>query len=195
MVTDSSALCSPDDPVLVVPWADPTSGVSFVDLRTNPYDFDAIPEAMQYPALLQALRALNATRSPVFTAKSDVWLLSSEELDPLRLELDTDRDSSRVGLASYIDLMFREKAVFTSSAHQQQWMARLLRLASALDNPTALLECTLRPALLDLGAPQEGYAITLYVKALGPDQGIAEVAWAAALSDTVKLIRSRELAR
>jgi hypothetical protein len=195
MVTDWSASCSPDDPVLVVPWSDPASGVSFVDLRMNPYDFDAIPEAVQYPALLQALRALNATRSPLFTAKSDVWPVAADELQSLRLELDVDPGDSRAGFASYIDLMFREKSVFASAAHQQQWIARLLRLASALDHPAAVLECTLRPALLDLGTPQEGYAITLYVKAVGADQDNAQIAWAGALADAVKLIRSRELAR
>jgi hypothetical protein len=195
MVTDWSALCSPDDPVLIVPWSDPVSGACFVDLRTNPYDFDSIPEAVQYPALLQALRALNGTRSPVFTAKSDVWLLQAEDLKSLRLELDASQEDSRAGLASYIDLMFRERTAFASSAHQQQWIARLLRLASSLEHPAAILECTLRPALLDVSPPREGYAITLYIKALGSDQHDAQVAWAAALSDTVKLVRSRELAR
>ena len=46
MVTEWSALCSPEDPVLVVPWTDPTTNASFVDLRNNPYDFDEIPEAV-----------------------------------------------------------------------------------------------------------------------------------------------------
>jgi hypothetical protein len=195
MVTDWSALCSPEDPVLVVPWTDPARNVSFVDLRSNPYEFDAIPEAMQYPALLQTLRALNATRSPVFTAKSDVWRLRPEELAELRLELDIDVDESIAGLGSYVDLMFRDKSVFTSSAHQQQWIARLLRLASRSHHPAAVLECTLRPALLDLRPPQEGYAVSLYVKAVGPDQASAEHVWASALADIVKLVRSRDLAR
>lgn len=195
MVTDWSALCSPEDPVLVVPWTDPAKNVSFVDLRSNPYDFDAVPEAVQYPPLLQALRALNATRSPVFTAKCDVWPLLPEELISLRLELDADPDDSRTGLGSYIDLMFRDRSIFTSAAHQQQWIARLLRLASGFHHPAAALECTLRPAFLDLLPPQEGYAISLYVKAIGPGQESAQAAWAAALADVVKLVRSRELAR
>lgn len=195
MVTEWSALCSPEDPALVVPWTDPTTNAAFVDLRKNPYDFDEIPEAVQHPPLLQALRALNATRSPVFTAKSDVWSLASEELEALRLELDLEPDDARAGAASYIDLMFREKTIFTSAAHQQQRIGRLLRLASRLDHPNATLECTLRPALLDLRSAQEGYAISLYLKAVGADQQNAEIAWAAALSDVVQLIRSRELSR
>lgn len=195
MVTEWSALCSPEDPVLVVPWTDPATNASFVDLRNNPYDFDEIPEAVQHPPLLQALRALNATRSPVFTAKSDVWSLTPKELSALGLELDLEPDDSRAGAASYIDLMFRERSIFASAAYQQQWIGRLLRLASLLDYPNVALECTLRPAIVDLRTTQEGYAISLYLKAVGADQQNAEVAWAAALADVVKLIRSRELAR
>ena len=181
--------------MLVVPWTDPATKVSFVDLRSNPYDFDEIPEAVQHPPLLQALRALNATRSPVFTAKSDVWSLAPEELATLRLELDIEPDDIRSGIGSYIDLMFRDRSVFASAAYQQQWIGRLLRLASNLDYPNVTLECTLRPALLDLRTAQEGYAISFYLKAAGIDQENAEVPWGAALADVVKLIRSRELAR
>jgi hypothetical protein len=195
MLTDWSALCSPEDPVLVVPWTDPARNISFVDLRSNPYDFDAIPEAVHHPPLLHALRALNATRSLVFTAKCDVWQLAPEELEALQLELDVDINDARIGFGSYIDLMFRQKATFTSSAQQQQWITRLLRLAATLDHPTATLECVLRPALLDLGAPQEGYAVSMYVKALGPDHGTAMQAWSEALADVITVIRSRELAR
>jgi hypothetical protein len=181
--------------VLVVPWTDPARNISFVDLRSNPYDFDAIPEAVHHPPLLHALRALNATRSPVFTAKCDVWQLAPEELEALQLELDVDATGARIGFGSYIDLLFREKSIFTSSAQQQQWIARLLRLAATLGHPTAALECVLRPALLDLGAPQEGYAVSVYVKAVGPDQGSAMEAWSSVLADVVNVIRSRELAR
>jgi hypothetical protein len=195
MLTDWSALCSPEDPVLVVPWTDPARSVSFVDLRGNPYDFDSIPEAVHHPPLLQALRALNATRSPVFTVKCDVWQLSAEELDALRLELDVDTEGASTGFGSYIDLIFRNKTIFTSAAQQQQWIARLLRQAAVLHHPDAALESVLRPALLDLATPQEGYAISIYVKAVGSNQESANEAWAAALIDTVMAIRSRELTR
>jgi hypothetical protein len=195
MLTDWSALCSPEDPVLVVPWADPARSVSFVDLRSNPYDFDAIPEALHHPPLLQALRALNAPRSPVFTAKCDVWKIEQESLAALQLELDAEIDDSLVGIASYTDLIFRDKTIFTSAAHQQQWITRLLRLAAPLFHPAAALECVLRPAFLDLETPQEGYAVSFYVKAIGVDDTSAAEAWGSALTDIVALIRSRELAR
>ena len=90
MLAEWSVECSAEDPVLVVPWKDPDGTAAFVDLRANPYDFDAIPEAEQYPPLMQALRALNATRSPVFTAKCDAWPLADDELEHLQLNLDID---------------------------------------------------------------------------------------------------------
>ena len=87
MLSDWSAECSSDDPVLVVPWSDPSDPSGnrrFIDLRENPYDLDHLPEVEQHPPLMHALRALNAHRSAVFTAKCDAWPLEAEELDDLR---------------------------------------------------------------------------------------------------------------
>ena len=78
MLSEWSAECSADDPVLVVPWSDPSDPFGdrrFIDLRENPYDLDHLPEAEHYPPLMHALRALNAARSSVFTAKCDAWPL------------------------------------------------------------------------------------------------------------------------
>src|ERR1035441_3071327 len=99
MLAEWSAECSAEDPVLVVPWKGPDGKAAFVDLRANPYDFDAIAEAERYPPLMQALRALNATRSPVFTAKCDAWPLAGEELTHLELNLDVDASAAGAGLA------------------------------------------------------------------------------------------------
>ena len=42
---------------------------------------------------------------------------------------------------------------------------RLARHAAPLEHPYAMLDCILRPALVDLTGPQEGFAVSLYVKA------------------------------
>ena len=97
MLSEWSVECSADDPVLVVPWSDPSDSTGnrrFIDLRENPYDLDHLPEAEHYPPLMHALRALNAARSPVFTAKCDAWPLDAEELDELRVNLDISADES-----------------------------------------------------------------------------------------------------
>lgn len=200
MLSEWSAECAPDDPVLVVPWADPANpGTRFVDLREHPYDLDHLPEAEHFPALMHALRALNAPRSSVFTAKCDAWLLEPEELDQLRLNLDLDLSYEplaaqfRSGFASYIDLLLRDRTRFISIHHHQQFLDRLIRRAIPLDHPYAMLDCIIRPAFLDLTGPQEGFSITLYIKALGPDPEAALQNWSTALGATVTLLRSKDL--
>src|SRR6202044_3850464 len=118
MFSEWSAECSADDPVLVVPWSDPSDNTGnrrFIDLRENPYDLDHLPEAEHYPSLMHALRALNATRSPVFTAKSDAWPLDPDELEALRIHLSIEAEEAPAGFASYIDLLSRERSLSPSS--------------------------------------------------------------------------------
>jgi hypothetical protein len=195
MLSEWSAECSADDPVLVVPWSDPSDPTRrFIDLRENPYDLDHLPEAEHYPSLMHALRALNATRSPVFTAKSDAWPLDPDDLDALRTNLGIEADEAPAGFASYIDLLSRERSLFASFHLQEQLLRRLTRYAESLDHPFAMLDCIIRPAMIDLNGPQEGFAVSLYIKALGHDAAAAEQNWAAALDSVVALMRSKELA-
>jgi hypothetical protein len=202
MVTDWSIECSAEDPVLVVPWTVAEAGGSasqtsadFVDLRENPYDLDQIPEADQHPPLMQALRALNAPRSAVFTAKCDAWFLDSHELDEVRERLDISEggyDASAAGFASYIDLIWRDRSIFASFHQGEQLLHRISRLAAPIDQPLAILDCVLRPALVDLTSPQEGFAISLYLKALAPDAHTAKQVWGSALEAVVALLRGKD---
>ena len=195
MLAEWSVECAAQDPILVVPWKDPDGRLAFVDLRANPRDFEAVAEAEQHPPLMQALRALNATRSPVFTAKCDAWPLDSEELEQLQLNLDVPATDAPAGFASYIDLVWRERSLFSSFHRQEQMLHRLTRLAAPLERPWAALDCVLRPALLDLEGPREGYAVSLYVKALGSSPQAAWKDWTAALAAVVALVRGKDFAR
>ena len=197
MFSEWSAECSVDDPVLVVPWSDPSDNTGnrrFIDLRENPYDLDHLPEAEHYPPLMHALRALNATRSPVFTAKCDAWSLDSDELDALRTTLDILANEGPYGFGSYIDILWRERSLFVSSHLQEQMLHRLVRHAALLEHPYAMLDCILRPAMVDLTGPQEGFAVSLYIKAIGHDAQAAQENWATALDAVVALLRSKDLA-
>jgi hypothetical protein len=198
MLSEWSVECSADDPVLVVPWSDASDATGnrrFIDLRENPYDLDHLPEAEQFPPLMHALRALNAARSPVFTAKCDAWPLDQEELDAVRVNLDVGADEAPAGFGSYIDILWRERSLFASFHLQEQMLRRLTRLAAPLEHSYALLDCILRPAMIDLaGPPQEGFAVSLYVKAVGHDAASAEGNWASALDGVVALLRSKDLA-
>jgi hypothetical protein len=196
MLSEWSVECSADDPVLVVPWSDPSDSTGnrrFIDLRENPYDLDHLPEAEQYPPLMHALRALNAVRSPVFTAKCDAWPLDGEELDGLRVNLDVLAEEAAAGFGSYIDILWRERSLFASFHLQEQMLQRLTRHAAPLEHPYAMLDCILRPAMVDLAGPQEGFAMSLYVKAVGHDAQTAEANWASALDAVVALLRSKDL--
>jgi hypothetical protein len=197
MLAEWIAECSADDPTLVVPWSAPEAGLQFVDIRANPYDIADISEAERYPALGRALRALNATRSPFLTAKCDTWMLPSPErehdLENLRIELDQELEDSQAGFACYIDLLWRERSVFASFHQHSSKLDQLTRRASKLPHDEASLQCVLRPALVDLGTPLEGYAVTLYISAVGPEPATAYARWSAALEDVTNLLRSRDL--
>ena len=194
MLTEWNAACGADDPVLVVPWASPDGALHWVDLRDNPDELDAISEADEYPALLAALRTMNASRSPVLTAKCDVWAMDADELEASRYDLMLDEEVATAGLACYIDALWRERAVFTSRHRMEQMLYRMDRLATELPFSMATLECTLRPAVAELdGSVAEGFAVTLYIKAVGVDELEAQERWDSALRAVALLFRSKEL--
>jgi hypothetical protein len=195
MHVEWAAECSADDPVLVVPWKDPHGTAAFIDLRENPYDLDHISEAAEYPPLMQALRALNATRSPVLTAKCDVWVMSADEIAQLCADLDLIASEMPDGFASYIDLVWRDRSIFASFHQHEQMLRRLERLAAPLDLPTVALECILRPAMVDLTVAREGFAVSLYVKSVGTDRQSAWQQWSVALEGVVALLRGKDFKR
>ncbi len=180
--------------MLVVPWSSPDGRLRWIDLRAGPDALDSIPEADEHPALLATLRSLNATRSPVFTAKCDVWEMSEEELAGTRDDLLLEADVAGAGLASYIDILWRDRTVFASRHHAETMLYRLDRMGTALHAPMGKLECILRPALVDLDSPIEGYAVSLYVRGVGVDSTESGQRWAEALTGVAAFFRSRELA-
>jgi hypothetical protein len=197
MLSEWTAECSDDAPTLVVPWSDPDSGAHFIDLRAEPYDLAEISEAEHYPALGRTLRALNAPRSPLLTVKCDVWTLPGlhhqDKLEALALELNLHPEEATHGFGSYVDVLWRERSVFASSHHQQDRLDRLVRRAARLPHAEAAAEFVLRPALLDLNGPLEGFACTVYLYAVAAEADIALRRWELALEDITTLLRSREL--
>jgi hypothetical protein len=195
MLSEWMAECGTDDPVLVVPWSSPDGVLHWIDLRDDPDALDAVSEADEYPALLAALRTLNGTRAPVFTAKCDAWQMDEDELESLRYDLMLDPEVSAAGMMSYIDLVWKERAIFASRHRLEQMLYRLDRLATELPHALAKLECVLRPAVVDLdGSVAEGFAVTLYVKATGVDEAEAALRWDQALRAVAALLRGKEFA-
>ncbi len=193
MLFDWSAECSADDPVLVVPWEDPSSPLRFIDLRDDPYAIDSIPEAEEHPALQHALRSLNSVRSPVFTAKCDVWEADDAERENLRLHLALEPEETAAAVLSYLDLLCRDRALFTSFHQQGHLLGRLERRLAPVDQPFSAAECIIRPALLDLTTPQEGFSISLYLKAVGSTAAEARSHWSSALDAVIAILRTKDL--
>ena len=198
MLADWTAACGPDDPVLIVPWSDPDSGAHFIDLRAEPLHVGEIFETELYPALARALRSLNAGTSAFLTAKCDVWTLypevAAEKLEQLRLELGLADEEAAFGMACYIDLLPRERRLFASSHVAVDMAARIARRAARLPHEEAQVEVVVRPALVDLTSPLEGYSLTTYITAVAGDPETASQRWEAALEDVVHLLREREWA-
>jgi hypothetical protein len=107
--------------------------------------------------------------------------------------LDIIAEEAPAGFISYIDILWRERSLFASFHLQEQMLHRLTRHAAPLEHPYAMLDCILRPAMVDLAGPQEGFAVSLYVKAIGHDAASAEENWAAALDAVVALLRGKDL--
>ncbi len=195
MLSEWSAECGADDPVLVVPWSSPDGALHWVDLRDDPDALDGITEADEHPALLATLRTLNGPRSPVYTAKCDVWAMEEEELAATRYDLMLDPEVAEAGIGSYIDLLWRDRSILASRHRMEQMLYRLERQAADLPYSLAKLECVLRPAVTDLdGTVVEGFAVTLYLKAVGVDDAEAAQRWDQALRAVAILLRSREFA-
>ncbi len=200
MFAEWTAECAADDPMIVVPWADPKGSAHFIDLRAEPFDIAELPEAENYPALRRALNSLNAPGSAFLTSKCDVWTLSPEDggekLEALRLELDVGDEDAAFGFASYIDVLWRERTVFASAHRSSGRLDRLVRRASKLSHAEAAFEAVLRPAIADLdrhpGGALEGFGATLYVTAIAADPETAMRRWEAALEAMVHLLRERD---
>ncbi len=72
-------------------------------------------------------------------------------------------------------------------------MQRLARLLEPVDAAYAVVEGVVRPALVDLTGPQEGFAVSLYVKGLGTEAAQAYERWSRALEAVVTLLRGKDL--
>jgi hypothetical protein len=184
MEADWSVEIGPGQPSIDACWA------GFLDLRTSPHTIDALPEPAQHPALRDALQALNAPSSTVFTTKCDTWTLTSDEIDPD--EFDASPQHAQMGFASYIDVLDRNPSHFSSFAHCEQCIRDIAAHLRSIPIGCSRADIVARKALSD---KEDGYAITLYVAACGAGHTAAYAAWqnalAAVVAATIALAGSR----
>jgi len=197
MLSEWGAECGVDDPFIEVPWQSEDGTLRWVDLRADPDALDEIHEADEHPALLAALRTLNATRSPVFTSKCDAWAMDADEIASARIDLMLDEiiahEVAQAGMVSYIDLLWRERGVFASRHRAEQMLYRMDRLARDIPATLAKVEFILRPAVVDLDfGVQEGFGVTMYVKGCGVDRYEAEQRWGHAVREVARMVRNAD---
>jgi hypothetical protein len=148
----------------------------WVDLPERPDMVTDISEAVDHAALRGALLALNSTASPVFTSKSDVWLLAPEEIDPL--EFEAAAETSVIGIASYVDVIARRAERFTSFERHVVWVREAALQLRAMPIGNGRVDIVVRAATWQ---GREGFGLTAYAAGCGADTQDAEKAWGVVL--------------
>lgn len=184
MEADWSVEIGPGLPRIEAAWS------GFLDLQASPHAINTLPEPSQHSALRDALLALNAPSSPVFTSKCDAWTLTSDEIDPD--EFDASPQQTHTGFASYIDVLDRASARFSSFAHCEQCIRDIAAHLRSIPIACCRADIVARKALSN---KESGYGITLYVAACGADHAAAYTPWqnalAAAVAATIAVAGSR----
>lgn len=174
MEADWAAEIGADLPSIDVPWE------GFIDLRDAPSAIEAVEEAIDHPALREALVTLNTKVSPVFTSKCDVWTLDSSEID--HDEFSSLAANALEGFSSYIDILQIDPGKFASFEFHEFWVRGLTRHLQGLPLSNGRLEIVIRPANID---SHPGYGLTLYAAGCGAELSSAYAAWQAVLRAAV----------
>jgi hypothetical protein len=161
-------------PVIEAHWA------GFIDLGLASEHAQQLPEAAQLPALADTLIRLNASSSPVWTSKCDVW--HPDIFDPD--ELDAPPGRRNCAIACYIDLLPR-----AGPSSEQPWPDPEHAVGVCKTLCARLQDVTLRCCRADLIVRQASIApghvdlgVTAYFTACGLTPADAAAALASALA-------------
>jgi len=165
-------------PVIEAFWA------GFVDLRRHLERMGEIHEAATFPSLAAMLEALNGARSPLWTAKCDLWEPEPDELASADPVAPQSSPALHTKLACYVDLLPIAGDVFAqrqAEAFCREWVARLA--------PFPLLECRVDLVIGQAIADDvEGFGVTAYLSAEGKDRSTAAESLATVLTAFVDTI-------
>lgn len=156
-------------PVLHADWP------GFVDFRLFADKVNTLQEVQQFSPLGLVLGRLNASQSPVWTAKCDVWALGS--LDPY--EFDALPEESLVGLACYIDLLATDTREWATPVQVTGWCRLICARLKTLAIRACRVDLVVRAAILSCG--EAGLGVTAYVSAAGREAAAARARLADAL--------------
>ena len=145
----------------------------FINLRRSPERIGEIHEAAAFPPLAALLLALNGPASPLWTAKCDLW-----QPEPDRFPEPDSDPAPGFTLACYVDLLPLDTRVFAHWQLAERFCREWVALLDPVSVPQAQVELIVRQAI---AADAEGFAITAYLAATGPDQPAAAANLTAAL--------------
>jgi hypothetical protein len=174
MEADWAVEIGADLPSIDIPWE------GFIDLRDEPAAVQSVKEAIDHFALREALVRLNSKESPVFTAKCDVWTVTSSEIDPH--EFDALAEDAQEGFASYIDVLQFNRDKVGLFAFHEEWVRGLTAQLRPLALPNGRVEFVIRAANVD---SFPGYGVTVYAAGCGADASAAYASWQAVLGAAV----------
>ena len=176
-----------ESPVIEAHWQ------GFVDLRLHPERASKLREAAALPAFAEALQALNAETSPVWTSKCDVWpIFDSAEIDLNELDAPAGCDAHAVG--GYVDLFPRDEHKWDLPATAAADCKHLCNLLRAVPLRCCRVDLVIRQAILDSANLTDGsmsLAMTAYLTACGPTNAEAATAFQAALAEFARVLSAR----
>ena len=173
MDADFSIELGRDDPVLDLPWSDPSGKLSYFDLKRHPELIAKIEEAQKFPELSEFLRSINSARSALETVKCDVWTTTD-----LTAEEEIFDASHKV--ASYADLVFSTPESRRSYELHKDFAAKLSDLLRRAPELPASAEICVRRcyfAQFEAETHEEGFYFTLYMSGYGNDEAAARKNW------------------
>ena len=143
-----------DAPVIEAHWS------GFVDLRAEPGRISELSECRELPPLAETLLSLNASGSPVWTSKTDVFIPEHIDAD----EMGASADEARNAIACYIDLLPRSDQDWTLPATAERQCRALCADLRLIDLSRCRVDLVVRRAAL---AGPDDAGITAYLTACG----------------------------
>ena len=158
MEADWEVEIGPGSPVIDANWT------GYVDLRQAPVAARQLPEVGLLPGLDEALIHLNGARSPVWTAKCDVWQLTADEFDAD--EMDASIENALCGWGFYTDLLPATSLQWVSPATAISWCRSACDLLRQIPVSGCRADMIVRQALVTHTSLEIG--VTAYLTSCGP---------------------------
>lgn len=170
------------DETLEIPWAAPSHGPRYLDLKRHPELLLEIEEARRERELGEFLAAINAPASILETAKCDAW--ASAEINP-----EEEIFGAAWKFGSYIDLLFSDDRRFSFS-DTELLAKRLTQLLQRVPEiPAAADFCIRRCYFHHNQETRDGFYLTFYLFGYGDEEPQARRQWAIGLKLAENAIR------